>query len=475
MTASRRALSGRPRRAVWAAGAAALAVLALLLVDACAPRGRERTAAGPVAAPRGAGEGATGNAPGNAPGEAAEAATERRRSRRDRMVRVALAQAVPEAPVSATAAWQVAERGGARVLVQGQGGERWRVERRGGLLRVAGEGGDRTPWREGPFVARPATADGYVQYRGRRYRGELWFLPTTAGIAVVNRLPMEAYLRGVVPLELGARAASDRAALEAQAIAARSFAMVRVPGDEGRGPARGWHLRASVDDQSYGGVEAEYALATAAVEATAGLVLRYQGRIVTAPYSAACGGRTAAPGEAWADAPDAPFLRPVDDHDPATGRAWCDIAPESHWTQELDAEEISEAVQRVVAKDAARGPDGQPAWVPVHDLRVASRGRSGRIGTLVVATDRGEVPIRAAALRAWLGAARGARLASTYFTVDRENRSQGRLTSVHLRGVGRGHGVGMCQWGAIGRARAGQDARTILQHYYPGTVVGAAD
>ena len=71
--------------------------------------------------------------------------------------------------------------------------------------------------------------------------------------------------------------------------------------------------------------------------------------------------------------------------------------------------------------------------------------------------------------------ARGAILSSTYFSVDRESRARGHLSGVTLHGHGNGHGVGMCQWGAIGRSRAGIDARTILRHYYPGTVVGFAD
>ena len=454
------------------AGALGVCAVGVLLAAACVPRARnaQRSGArvmGPLPGPPVAPEAA----PRAVPERAVTAS-------RERMVRVALATALSVAPLSATAGWELAEQGGARVLVRGMGGERWRVEQQGGLLRVVGEGGDRTPWRPGPLVARPTAAGALVQYAGRRYRGELWILPLTSGLTVVNRLPMEGYLRGVVPLELGTRTATDRAALEAQAIAARSFATVRVPRDEGRLPARGWHLRAGVADQAYGGVEVEYPLADAAVAATAGLVLRYNGRVVTAPYSAACGGRTAAPGEAWDDAPEAPFLRPVDDHDPATGRAWCDIAPESHWTQELDAAVLSEAVRRVLARRAPEGGAEEPsavAWVPVRAVRVASRGRSGRIGTLVLSTDGGEVPVRAAALRGWLRGRRGGSLASTYFAVEHATHDGGQVASLRLRGVGHGHGVGMCQWGAIGRARAGQDARTILQHYYPGTVVGAAD
>jgi len=66
-------------------------------------------------------------------------------------------------------------------------------------------------------------------------------------------------------------------------------------------------------------------------------------------------------------------------------------------------------------------------------------------------------------------------LNSTYFSVETSQASNGSLGKLTIRGNGYGHGVGMCQWGAIGRARAGQDVRTILRTYYPGTTIGAAE
>ena len=63
-------------------------------------------------------------------------------------------------------------------------------------------------------------------------------------------------------------------------------------------------------------------------------------------------------------------------------------------------------------------------------------------------------------------------LNSTYFSIDSSYERDGHLTKLTLRGGGYGHGVGMCQWGAIGRARAGQTFREILATYYPGTSVG---
>ncbi|MEQ1692404.1 MAG: SpoIID/LytB domain-containing protein, partial [Gemmatimonas sp.] len=388
----------------------------------------------------------------------------------DRQARIALAGGVTRAALSATTAWRIDEQGGRQSLVRGAGGEGWRIEQRNGLLRVGGDGDDATPWRSGPFVARP-TAAGFVVYNGKRYRGELWFSATDTGVLVVNRLAVEDYLRGVVPLELGTRQITDRPALEAQAIAARSYTYVRVPPDGISVPASGFHMVASVTNQVYGGVDVEHPLVNQAIDGTAGLVLRYAGRTVDAPYSSSCGGRTATPRDAWRDAREEPYLQSVDDTDAATGRPFCDISPRNHWVEELGERQISEAVRRAIELQGST----QPRATVVQDLQVSERTASGRVGALVFRTDRGDVTIRARDVRPTLRDARGAILSSTYFSVDRETRNGGRLTGVTLRGHGNGHGVGMCQWGAIGRARAGQDARTILRYYYPGTVVGFAD
>lgn len=388
----------------------------------------------------------------------------------DRMARIALDPGVARASVSATTRWRIDEQGGRQSLVQGAGGEAWRIEQRSGLLRIAGDGDDSTPWRQGPFVARVASSDGYLQYNGKRYRGELWFSATDSGVMVVNRLPVEDYLRGVVPLELGTRQAFDRAALEAQAVAARSYTYIRVPSGSSD-PASGWHMVATVINQVYGGVEAEHPLVNQAIDATAGLVLRYNGLTVDAPYYSACGGRTATPRDAWRDAQEQPYLQSVDDTDPATGRPFCDINPRNHWVEELNETQVSEAVRRALAVQGATRPQA----TLVRGVEATERSASGRVGALVFHTDRGDVTIRARDVRAVLRDARGAILSSTYFSVEREAHGGGRVTGLTLRGNGNGHGVGMCQWGAIGRARAGQDARTILRHYYPGTVVGFAD
>ncbi len=393
----------------------------------------------------------------------------------DRVVRIALAGKATAPSISATGRFAVDEAGGERELVQGRGNEPWRIEQKGGLLRIAGEGGDATPWREGAFVARPTDVTTMLRFDGRRYRGELWFTATDSGVLVVNRLPVEDYLRGVVPLEMGTRQPMDRAALEAQTIAARSYTYMRVPAVARDGsesvPRSGWHMVSTVTNQVYGGADVEHALVNDAVDATAGLVIRYSGAIVDAPYSSSCGGRTAVPREAWRDVHDEPYLQSLDDTDPRTGRPYCDISPRNHWVEEIDEQRLLEVARRALVAAGSRSP----ADAGIREIHVAERTGSGRIASLSLRTDRGDVAVRASDLRGVFRNARGAILSSTNFAVARQARARGALTGVTLRGAGNGHGVGMCQWGAIGRSRAGQDARTILRFYYPGTVVGIAE
>lgn len=432
-------------------GAFGALVAAAVLAVACAPHGRgvPRASAVPTA---------SGEAHGRLGGP-------------DRVARIALAGKAVLAPVTATGRWRIDEQGGRQLLVRGKGGETWRIEQKGALLRVAGDGGDATPWREGPFVARAPEGGGVLRYDNRRYRGELWFTPTDSGLLVVNRVSVEDYLRGVVPIELGTRQPGDRAALEAQSIAARSYAYMRVPSDASIEPPSGWHMLATVQHQVYAGMDVEAPIVNMAIDNTAGLVLRYGGLLVDAPYYSSCGGRTAAPRESWRDVRDEPYLQSVDDTDPRTGRPYCDVSPRNHWTAEFDEALLTETVRRALVAAGARDP--RPGSVTA--LRVEGRTVSGRAPAVVLGTDRGEVTVRNNEIRNVLRDARGAMLSSTYFSVVRESRVRGHLSGVTLHGHGNGHGVGMCQWGAIGRSRAGADARAILRHYYPGTVVGFAD
>jgi stage II sporulation protein D len=384
----------------------------------------------------------------------------------DRTLRIGLA--VMAAPrVSSQGSWRFYDEEGERVVADAGGGASWRVESAGGRLRAVSPEGRATDWVDQTLVARPEGTS-LLAVNGKRYRGELLFVGADTGIRVVNRVRMDDYLRGVVPLEIGTSASRDAAAVEAQAITARSYAYAHVGASSANRP---YDVTASVSDQLYGGAGVETVVGNAAIDATRGLVLQYDGRVVNAPYHSACGGSTAAAEEVWRTRGE-PYLQPVSDRIPGTDRYYCDIAPRFRWTRTLDGATLREALVKYLGTyTAVPGPyPGTP-----RDVVVDTRTPSGRVGTLKIATDRGNYVLRGNDVRYVLRAPGGEILNSTNFSVETTTARDGSLSSLVLRGTGYGHGIGMCQWGAIGRARAGQDFRTILRAYYPGTTIGAIE
>jgi stage II sporulation protein D len=196
----------------------------------------------------------------------------------------------------------------------------------------------------------------------------------------------------------------------------------------------------------------------------------YEGRVVSAPYFSTCGGSTAAADELWRSGNE-PFLQAVSDRIPGTDRFYCDIAPRFRWERSWRADSLTAIVDRYVRSYAQVPPGSIGA---VRGVSVDGRTPSGRVAALWIDTDRGRYRIRANDIRYVLRSAGGELLNSTYFSPEVTSSPDGRLSRLTIRGLGYGHGVGMCQWGAIGRARAGQDFRTILRTYFPGTTVARA-
>jgi stage II sporulation protein D len=352
--------------------------------------------------------------------------------------------------------------GDGQTIARSPGAGPWRVEHEGRRVRAIRSDGVPTEWTDQGLIAEPL-ADGLISVSGKPYRGDVAFYGDQAGVLAVNVLKIDEYLRGVVPLEIGTRAESDSAAVQAQAVTARSYAYVHL-GAEGRKP---YDVTSGVEDQVYGGVAAETAVSSEAVESTRTLVLEYDGRIVNAPYHSTCGGSTAAASEVWRS-DDEPYLQPVSDRIPGTDRYYCDWAPRFRWTRTIEGSKLNAALARYLA--AYTAVPGKQTGV-ARSVTVASRTPSGRVGTLTVTTSRGNFVLRGNDTRYVLREPGGEILNSTAFTVSETRAPDGSIGRLTIRGNGYGHGVGMCQAGAIGRARAGQDFRTILHTYYPGTTV----
>jgi stage II sporulation protein D len=216
----------------------------------------------------------------------------------------------------------------------------------------------------------------------------------------------------------------------------------------------------------YGGVASETPQVWDVVRETAGQVIVYRGMPIDAYFHSTCGRTTAGVEEVFATAVARPYLRPVSDAS-ASGRYYCDISPRFRWREEWDASTLRAILSRTLPAVMNVGGDGLQ---PIADIEVTRTTRSGRVGELRIVFERGDVRVPGPSVRSVLRPESGRLLGSQAFELH-VTRDAGRVSHVVAAGAGWGHGVGFCQWGAIGRARAGQDYRKILATYFPGTSV----
>ena len=149
--------------------------------------------------------------------------------------------------------------------------------------------------------------NGFVSVKRKWYRGHFKVINDGLGLTVINDIPLEKYLQGVVPSEMPS--SWEHEAHKAQAIAARSYAIA----NKGKLAKYGYDLKDTPEDQAYGGASAEKTNTNDAVSETAGIVLVCQGKIISAYYSASAGGRTNTGGQVWSK--DLPFLKSVPSFD----------------------------------------------------------------------------------------------------------------------------------------------------------------
>ncbi len=307
-----------------------------------------------------------------------------------------------------------------------------------------------------------AAEDPRFGWGGRWWRGQAkLFVNSRGALTLVARLPLETYLLGVVPGEIGGLSEALLEAGRAQAVAARSYTLFY----RGRRAAEGFDLFGTVEDQVYGAVDSERPLATRCVESTRALVALSGGRPIRANYCSTCGGVTAEVWEAW-PAEALPYLV---SHADRAGSDYCAASPHYRWREQWEAGEFVRTLARAApGLGIALPPGGLGDLLDVH---VDARSRSGRVWRLMVSTTTGDVVLPAYALRQALRrpGTSGATLRSNLFKVDvRRDAATRRALAVVASGAGFGHGVGLCQTGALGMARSGRDARAILEHYYPG-------
>ncbi len=283
-------------------------------------------------------------------------------------------------------------------------------------------------------VVLESNREAMVRVNSRPYRGSLIFHRASGGrVTVVNRLGLEEYLVGALASEV--RQGWPLEVLKAHAIVSRTIVAHRIWINRGKpfDVGSGTHL--------YYGVAAERADTRAAIEATTGQVLAYAGELLSATFSANCGGHTEDAAELWATQGELSPLRGRPD-------PFCRGLKHFRWRRSLSSQRFLE----VLGKEGVGAGD-------LVSCDVTERNRSGRVRVLRVIGTKGSGTVPGRKLRELLGTDW---LRSLNFTVGL---SKGTLS---FDGFGWGHGVGLCQWGAYGMAKHGYTMEEILQFYFPG-------
>lgn len=323
----------------------------------------------------------------------------------------------------------------------------------------------------------PVRVDGTGERKGEKikaagtYAGRVYVtIDRLGGMAVVNAVPENKLLAGLIPAEIFPSAPTE--ALKAQAVAARGEMLSKIGTRHIGDPFR---VCSQTHCQVYAGSGHETPRTTAAVEATRGEVLFEAGgsELADPVYSANCGGHTENNENAWPDMHALPSLRGHRDAAKVAGDPYASGITPENLTSFIDKPPPA------YCGSAKLGSTDRFRWTvtrskadldkllakyrlgTVQSIEVLNRGVSGRARSVrVTGATRSEVIRGELRIRQTFG-----NLRSSLFVVEVR---EGAAT---FRGAGFGHGVGMCQTGAIGMAETGKSYREILRHYYPGTVV----
>ena len=334
----------------------------------------------------------------------------------------------------------------------------------------------------GPLKLVPGAA--LLRWNGRNYRGEFRIVLQNGRMTLINQLPMEDYLRGVVPCEV--MPGWPLTALKAQAIAARTYTVANL----NRHAATGFDLCDTSHCQVYGGASSEKPTTDQAVLETAGAVLMYKGKVISAFYHDTSGGYTSDAADIWGG--NVPYLKAVPD--------WDSNSPHAQWTRVFNWSEL----QAVAARS-------YPQTGTLQQILPVAFGREGRILKLTLKGASGETTITGEQFRNLTGLSSsniqmaviyGPEPCITLWWVHGTPYPEALIADpevpgligdvlnppwdlgdpwewlrdkeplkVVLKGAGWGHGVGLSQWGAKSMAEKGYNEQQILEYFYPGAKV----
>ncbi len=305
------------------------------------------------------------------------------------------------------------------------------------------------------FIFEPASSDEILRINGKRYRGKIQISGSDNRIYLVNILDMEDYVKGVIAKEMPIGKNNENfEALKALSICIRTYAVNKMK--EGK---INFDLYNDTRDQVYGGVDSENPLSNKAVDETRSLILEYDNKPAIIYYHSTCGGFTESAENVFTKVV-IPYLYGVEDGVEPN----CKISPRFQWEETYSGEGIINRLKSYSILD-----DNE---YELEDISIINKFDSGRVSELEIIVEAENGIDKSIIIR-------GNEIRSILRTADQKNILWSTMFDISISGDiikftgnGFGHGVGLCQWGAISLSREGMDYGNILQHYYSGISIG---
>lgn len=287
----------------------------------------------------------------------------------------------------------------------------------------------------------------------KKYRGRIKVFIRDSEIKVVNQLGLEDYVKGAMTKEMPiGKGTENYDALKAFSICVRTYAFNKINEQK-----EFFDIYRDTRDQVYGGVDGETEYTNGIVDETKGQLLVYEDQPAIIFYHSTCGGITENVENVFTKK-NIPYLKGVEDGNDA----YCKISPRYEWTEKYSESLFVERLYKAKLIESKK--------YKLSDVKIKSRFNSGRVNELDIIVNNGEeiqktIFLLGNQIRSIIRSSDDKSiLRSTLFniTLDKNN-------NIVITGKGNGHGVGLCQWGAIGQSKKGKNYKEILIHYFPGT------
>jgi len=309
------------------------------------------------------------------------------------------------------------------------------------------------------FLFQPTDSTSSIIFSGKKYRGDfLVVFSDNSKILMINRLAMDEYLPGVLHPEMAVKTNQPERyeALKAFAVCARTFAeMKRMKGNTY------YDITDDVRDQVYDGCGSYTELDKQAVTATSNDILKYNEKLAEVFYHSACGGMLEDPANVFSGKVDE-YLSSKKDGDEKPN---CEISPTFSWKESYSQSELMNLLKtkNLVNKKQKT----------IKDIEISDVFSSGRAKELRIIFDKADdVTLHGPEIRSFFirKDTKGI-LRSSLFTLEKEILKNG-LKKITINGRGSGHGVGLCQWGAMNLSAHGKNYNEILDFYFHGCTIG---